>query len=161
MQHVEISSDADSDKRISYVVASDEASVVWLANLACIELHQVHSRQPRLESPDYMVFDLDPVYRKHNRNMELVSELAGIFLTDTPRGLREIAAAVERQDLAQAERIAKGLKRACANLGVSALAGLFAEIETHSREGRPEEVLEAHGRAGRLYASVEAALEKV
>src|SRR6266496_1493832 len=29
-----------------YVIASEEASLAWLANLACIELHQMHSRAP-------------------------------------------------------------------------------------------------------------------
>jgi bifunctional non-homologous end joining protein LigD len=33
---------------------------VWLANLASLELHQLHSRKPDFEHPDYMVFDLDP-----------------------------------------------------------------------------------------------------
>ena len=43
-----------------YVMASEEASLVWLANLACIELHQMHSRAPHFDKPDYIVFDLDP-----------------------------------------------------------------------------------------------------
>ncbi len=33
---------------------------MWLANLASLELHQLHSRKPLFEYPDYMVFDLDP-----------------------------------------------------------------------------------------------------
>ena len=33
---------------------------MWLANLACIELHQTHYRSPNYEHPDYFVFDLDP-----------------------------------------------------------------------------------------------------
>ncbi len=43
-----------------YILATEEASLVWLANLACIELHQMHSRKPHYEQPDYFVFDLDP-----------------------------------------------------------------------------------------------------
>ncbi|MEO7411732.1 MAG: non-homologous end-joining DNA ligase [Opitutaceae bacterium] len=43
-----------------YVLASEEASLVWLANLACIELHQMHSRAPHFDSPDYIVYDFDP-----------------------------------------------------------------------------------------------------
>jgi two-component system sensor histidine kinase/response regulator len=107
------------------------------------------------------VFDLDPVLRKHQRNMGVVGELAAIFLADTPRGLREIESAVRREDMSQVERIARGLKVACASFGVSPLSGLFAEIETHGREGRPEAALEAQARAVRLFASVEAALEKL
>jgi bifunctional non-homologous end joining protein LigD len=47
-------------KDIEYIIATEEATLVWLANLASIELHQVHSRVPKLNKPDYMVFDLDP-----------------------------------------------------------------------------------------------------
>lgn len=43
-----------------YVLATEDASLVWLANLACIELHQMHSRAPHFDKPDYVVFDFDP-----------------------------------------------------------------------------------------------------
>jgi DNA ligase D-like protein (predicted ligase)/DNA ligase D-like protein (predicted polymerase)/DNA ligase D-like protein (predicted 3'-phosphoesterase) len=43
-----------------YMLASEDASLAWLANLACIELHQMHSRAPHFDKPDYIVFDLDP-----------------------------------------------------------------------------------------------------
>lgn len=43
-----------------YILATEAATLVWLANLAALELHQMHSRRPHFEYPDYMVFDLDP-----------------------------------------------------------------------------------------------------
>jgi DNA ligase D-like protein (predicted polymerase)/DNA ligase D-like protein (predicted ligase)/DNA ligase D-like protein (predicted 3'-phosphoesterase) len=43
-----------------YIIATEPASLVWLANLASLELHQLHSRKPSFDNPDYMVFDLDP-----------------------------------------------------------------------------------------------------
>jgi bifunctional non-homologous end joining protein LigD len=48
------------EDKIDYILASEEASLVWLANLAGIELHQMHSRAPRFEAPDYIVYDFDP-----------------------------------------------------------------------------------------------------
>src|ERR1051325_890110 len=42
------------------MIATEEASLVWLATLACIELHQMHSRAPHFEAPDYIVYDFDP-----------------------------------------------------------------------------------------------------
>src|SRR5438552_14818240 len=48
------------EEQKDYVIASEEASLVWLANLACIELHQMHSRAPHFDKPDYIVYDLDP-----------------------------------------------------------------------------------------------------
>src|SRR6185295_16486463 len=43
-----------------YVIATEPASLVWLANLACIELHQMHSRAPHFDKPDYIAYDFDP-----------------------------------------------------------------------------------------------------
>jgi DNA ligase D-like protein (predicted ligase)/DNA ligase D-like protein (predicted polymerase)/DNA ligase D-like protein (predicted 3'-phosphoesterase) len=43
-----------------YIIATEPASLVWLANLASLELHQLHGRKPHFGEPDYMVFDLDP-----------------------------------------------------------------------------------------------------
>jgi bifunctional non-homologous end joining protein LigD len=48
------------EEKKDYVIATEEASLVWLANLACIELHQMHSRAPHFEAPDYIVYDFDP-----------------------------------------------------------------------------------------------------
>jgi DNA ligase D-like protein (predicted ligase)/DNA ligase D-like protein (predicted polymerase)/DNA ligase D-like protein (predicted 3'-phosphoesterase) len=48
------------EEKKDYVIATEAASLVWLANLACIELHQMHSRAPHFDKPDYIVYDLDP-----------------------------------------------------------------------------------------------------
>ena len=48
------------DKPKDYILATEEATLVWLANLACLEIHQMHSRMPDRYNPDYIVFDLDP-----------------------------------------------------------------------------------------------------
>ncbi len=49
----------DADKT-DYILARDEASLAWLANLAAVELHQMPVRAPHLDKPDYIVYDLDP-----------------------------------------------------------------------------------------------------
>ena len=49
----------NEDKK-DYIIATEEATLVWLANLACLEIHQMHSKKPAFDKPDYMVFDLDP-----------------------------------------------------------------------------------------------------
>jgi bifunctional non-homologous end joining protein LigD len=61
------------EKKIDYVIATEEATLVWLANLACIELHQMHCRSPKFDNPDYMVFDFDP---PENFKFPHVAELA-------------------------------------------------------------------------------------
>ena len=45
---------------IRYLMAGDQASLLYLANLGCIEQHPWSSSVPHLESPDYVFFDLDP-----------------------------------------------------------------------------------------------------
>ncbi len=61
---------------LDYLIATEEASLVWLANLACLELHQIHSRSPAFDKPDTMVFDLDPPEGKpFRRTAEIALEL--------------------------------------------------------------------------------------
>lgn len=55
LQHVTL-----GEEKKDYVLATEEASLVWLANLAGIELHQMHSRAPHYDTPDYIVYDFDP-----------------------------------------------------------------------------------------------------
>jgi bifunctional non-homologous end joining protein LigD len=45
---------------INYTLAQDRATLIWLANLADIELHTSLSLAERPERPTMMVFDLDP-----------------------------------------------------------------------------------------------------
>ena len=47
-------------KSIDFVVADDRATLVWLANLADLELHTSLSRAEDMEHPTAMAFDLDP-----------------------------------------------------------------------------------------------------
>ena len=48
------------EEKKDYPIASEEASLAWLANLACIELHEMHSRAPHFDKPDYIAYDFDP-----------------------------------------------------------------------------------------------------
>lgn len=45
---------------IEYVLCQDEASLLYLANLGCIELNPWNSRLDHLDNPDYAILDLDP-----------------------------------------------------------------------------------------------------
>ncbi|BAF59425.1 predicted eukaryotic-type DNA primase [Pelotomaculum thermopropionicum SI] len=47
-------------KVVNYIVCNDSATLIWLANQACIEMHAWPARAENLESPDLAVMDLDP-----------------------------------------------------------------------------------------------------
>jgi bifunctional non-homologous end joining protein LigD len=57
VETAELTSDG---KRVRSVLCQDEATLVYLANLGCIELNPWNSRVGTLDSPDYVVLDLDP-----------------------------------------------------------------------------------------------------
>jgi bifunctional non-homologous end joining protein LigD len=48
------------DGTLQHVVCDKPATLVYLANQACIELHVFLSRLGKLDHPDQLVFDLDP-----------------------------------------------------------------------------------------------------
>ncbi len=48
------------DKTIDYVICDDKASLCWLANLACLELHPMQYQVKHQPNPDHFIFDLDP-----------------------------------------------------------------------------------------------------
>lgn len=45
---------------IDFLLAQDTASLLYVVNLGCIEIHPMHSRQFAFDRPDYAFFDLDP-----------------------------------------------------------------------------------------------------
>jgi len=49
-----------SEKVINYIVCNDAATLAWLANQACIEIHAWLSVLDNVDYPDMAVMDLDP-----------------------------------------------------------------------------------------------------
>ena len=48
------------DKEIRFLLCQDAATLVYMANLGCIEINPWSSRLGMLEQPDFFVIDLDP-----------------------------------------------------------------------------------------------------
>ncbi len=59
IQRTRIHSDS-GDKNIDYLLCQDEATLIYLINLGCIDLNPWSSRVGHLENPDYLLIDLDP-----------------------------------------------------------------------------------------------------
>ena len=45
---------------IDFLCADHRESLLWFANMGCVEVHPFHSRHPQLPHPDWAVFDFDP-----------------------------------------------------------------------------------------------------
>lgn len=61
------------EKKTDYLTANNKASLIWIANLAALEIHQMQVRKSNPDSPDTMAFDLDP---PDSSDFEAVKELA-------------------------------------------------------------------------------------
>ncbi|MDE0169421.1 MAG: non-homologous end-joining DNA ligase [bacterium] len=65
---------------IEYVTAMDAESLMWLANMGCIEVHPWLSRLRHIESEDFAVFDLDPAEGAAWEQVVSVAKLLGVAL---------------------------------------------------------------------------------
>ena len=60
-------------KHIEYILCNNKATLLYLANLGCIEINPWHSRVKSLDKPDYMIIDIDP---SDNNTFDQVVEAA-------------------------------------------------------------------------------------
>jgi len=49
-----------TDVTVEYLVVSNEATLIYMANLGCIEINPWHARTPDYLKPDWCLIDLDP-----------------------------------------------------------------------------------------------------
>ncbi len=45
---------------VNYIICNDLDTLIWLANLAAVEIHMPLSRVDQRETPDFLFFDVDP-----------------------------------------------------------------------------------------------------
>jgi bifunctional non-homologous end joining protein LigD len=53
--------ESGSAKTIEYLLCQDVDTLLYMSNLGCIEINPWSSSIPKLDHPDFMIFDLDPV----------------------------------------------------------------------------------------------------
>ena len=49
-----------AERNVNYIIVNDLDTLIWLANLAAIEIHMPLSRVDAREKPDFVLFDIDP-----------------------------------------------------------------------------------------------------
>lgn len=74
VSHIELFSES-TNKDIDYILCNDKPTLLYLANLGCIEINPWHSRVKSLDNPDYLIIDIDP---SDNNTFEQVVEAANI-----------------------------------------------------------------------------------
>ncbi|MFP5225596.1 MAG: non-homologous end-joining DNA ligase [Actinomycetota bacterium] len=75
---------------IDFLMAQDTASLLYVVNLGCIEMHPMHARQASFDRPDYLFFDLDPFPPIEFSTVRKVASIVGealerLGLTSVPK----------------------------------------------------------------------------
>jgi bifunctional non-homologous end joining protein LigD len=127
---------------VEHIVANDAATLVYLANLACITVHRWLSRSDMLQRPDVLVFDLDPSadrpadVRRAARVMGALLRELGLqpwAMTTGSRGYHVAVALLRRLGFGEVREFA----RSVAELAVAREPRLFtAQQRKRDREGR-------------------------
>ncbi|HEY8556904.1 MAG TPA: non-homologous end-joining DNA ligase, partial [Actinomycetes bacterium] len=71
----------EEDSRVvEFVLVQDRATLLYVVNLGCIEMHPLHSRAGSLDRPDYAFFDLDPFEPYTYGDVRTVAKLVKVVL---------------------------------------------------------------------------------
>ncbi|MCQ6957695.1 DNA ligase D [Mucilaginibacter aquariorum] len=66
-------------KVTKYLVATDEASLLWMNSLGCIEINPWFSRAETPDNPDYCVIDLDPDKHTYDQVVQAALEVKKVL----------------------------------------------------------------------------------
>jgi HPt (histidine-containing phosphotransfer) domain-containing protein len=117
----------------------------------------VHDRQT--ESPE--VFDRAHAMEATGGDEDLLREIVGIFVEDSPRMIEELGAAIRTGNQDAARRAAHTLKGSVAVLGAKALAAVARDAESHARAGDLEAAAAAFARVEEEAARLAPVLEEL
>lgn len=130
---------------IEYVTAGNAESLLWLANMGCIEIHPWLSRadEDKVGFPDFAVFDLDP---SQGATWERVTETAGLLkvaldqlgLRGFPKtsGSRGLHVYVPLQPVHEYDRVRRFVERLGGALAAAAPETITMERRIPHRAGR-------------------------
>ncbi len=90
--------------------------------------------------PTEAIFDKAVALSRVGGDVELLREIAVLFLDDYPKSLTELRSAVEARDPRRVERSAHGLKGSVSNFGARPAVDAALELETMGRAQKLVEV---------------------
>jgi bifunctional non-homologous end joining protein LigD len=64
-----------TNKDVDYILCDNKQTLIYMANLGCIEINPWHSTIKNLDKPDYLIIDIDP---SDNNTFEQVIEAANV-----------------------------------------------------------------------------------
>jgi bifunctional non-homologous end joining protein LigD len=100
---------------VNYMICQDKASLIYMANLGCIEINPWNSRLTNLDYPDYIVIDLDPLDVPFEEVVEVaqavkeildIGKISGYCKTSGSRGLHIYIPMGARYDYDQGKEFA-------------------------------------------------------
>lgn len=128
-------------KTVHYVLANNVQTLAWLANMGALELHPWNSRAKTPETPDYMVFDLDPGEKTTFDQVVAVAQSLHLLLDELKlpsfiktSGKRGLHVYVPLRGGYSYEQV-RAFARRCAEKLVGRLPAL-ASLEVHPRDRR-------------------------
>lgn len=71
--------ESDKGKQTRYLLCQDRETLLYMANLGCIEINPWSSRVGNLDCPDYMVMDLDPERIAFSKVVETALEVRRVL----------------------------------------------------------------------------------
>jgi two-component system, sensor histidine kinase and response regulator len=96
--------------------------------------------QVALDETSASVFDREVALSRVGGDVELLKEIAILFLDDYPKSLSELHEAVKTRDAKRIERTAHGLKGSVSNFGARPAVDAALQLETMGRAQKLVEV---------------------
>ena len=106
-------------------------------------------------------FDEADLLERVEGDTELLREIVGLFLEDSPRLMAEVQAAVAAQDAQALRRAAHTLKGAASNFGAAAVVAAAFELESMGRTGDVAAAAPVCDRLAAALVALEAALARL
>jgi bifunctional non-homologous end joining protein LigD len=102
-------------KKTTYLMVQNIETLLYVANLGCIELNPFHSQIPHLENPSFMVLDLDPEKTAFDKVIEVAISIRELLIdigmncyckTSGGRGLHIYVPLGAKYDFDQSQKLA-------------------------------------------------------
>lgn len=119
MKTRKIKSETDNET-VEYLICNDKATLIYLANLAAIEIHPWLSRTQNLSKPDWLLLDLDPEDTSFDKVVEVAKKakkildrlkIEAFIKTSGVRGLHILIPTAAKYDYGQVRTFAEILAR--------------------------------------------------